>query len=67
MILCPTLGEDDIVITNDLRVHKVTGIYELIEATGAILLYLLPYSPDFNPIEQMWSKIKSILRKMKAR
>jgi len=67
MILCPTLGKDDIVIMDNLRAHKVAGIRELIEATGAILLYLPPYSPDLNPIEKMWSKIKSILRKMKAR
>jgi transposase len=66
-ILCPTLRKDHIVIMDNLRAHKVTGIRELIEDTGAILLYLPPYSPDFNPIEKMWSKIKSILRKMKAR
>ena len=66
-ILCPTLRENNIVIMDNLRAHKVIGIRELIEDTGAILLYLPPYSPDFNPIEKMWSKIKSILRKMKAR
>ena len=66
-VLCPTLCKDHIVIMDNLRAHKVNGIRELIEGTGAILLYLPPYSPDFNPIEKMWSKIKSILRKMKAR
>lgn len=54
----------DIVIMDNLRSHKVSG---LIESIGAYALYLLPYSPDFNPIEQMWSKVKSILRKIKER
>jgi transposase len=66
-ILCPTLGKDDIVIMDNLSSHKVTGIRETIEATGATLLFLPPYSPDFNPIEMMWSKIKAYLRKAKAR
>jgi len=66
-ILCPSLGQTDIVILDNLNVHKVSGIREAIESTGATLLYLPPYSPDFNPIEKMWSKIKAILRKMKAR
>lgn len=66
-ILCPTLGRDDVVIMDNLSSHKVAGIREAIEATGATLLYLPPYSPDFNPIEMMWSKIKAYLRKAKAR
>ena len=66
-ILCPTLDRGDIVIMDNLSSHKVNGIREAIEATGAILLYLPPYSPDFNPIEMMWSKIKTFLRKTKAR
>lgn len=66
-ILCPTLSRNDIVIMDNLRAHKVYGIKESIEATGAKLLYLPPYSPDFNPIEKMWSKIKAYLRKVKAR
>ena len=66
-ILCPTLSRNDIVIMDNLRVHKAQGIIEAIEATGAKLLYLPPYSPDFNPIEKMWSKIKAHLRKEKAR
>jgi transposase len=56
-----------IVVMDNLRSHKVTGVAELIESAGAILLYLPPYSPDFNPIEQMWSKIKAFLRSVKAR
>ncbi len=66
-ILCPTLCKDDIVIMDNLTSHKVAGIREAIEERGAKLIYLPPYSPDFNPIEKMWSKIKSVLRKLKAR
>jgi len=66
-VLCPTLKRDEIVIMDNLPVHKVSGIKEAIEAKGARRLYLPPYSPDFNPIEKMWSKLKNILRKMKAR
>jgi transposase len=66
-VLCPTLRKNDIVVMDNLTSHKVSGIREAIEMTGAILLYLPPYSPDFNPIEMMWSKIKAFLRKTKAR
>lgn len=66
-ILCPSLGKDDIVIMDNLSSHKASGIRKIIEDTGASLLYLPPYSPDFNPIEMMWSKIKTYLRKTKAR
>ena len=65
--LIPTLRKGDIVVMDNLRSHKVKGVIELIESSGAHVLYLPPYSPDFNPIEQMWSKIKSFLRKVKAR
>lgn len=63
-ILVPTLHEGDIVVMDNLRCHKVK---EAIESVGAFVVYLPPYSPDFNPIEMMWSKIKSLLRKWKAR
>ena len=66
-VLCPTLTDGDIVIMDNLPAHKVAGIKELIEATGAKLIYLPPYSPDLNPIEKCWSKIKTYLRKAKAR
>ena len=66
-ILCPTLCPNDVVIMDNLSSHKVPGIKESIEATGAILLYLPPYSPDFNPIEKMWSKVKAHIRKIKPR
>lgn len=66
-ILCPTLRSTDVVILDNLSSHKVPGIREAIEKTGATLKYLPPYSPDLNPIEKMWSKIKTILRKLKAR
>jgi transposase len=60
--LVPTLQKGDLVILDNLATHKIRGIVEAIEAVGARLLYLPPYSPDFNPIENMWSKIKQILR-----
>ena len=55
------------VILDNLSAHKVTGVRQQIEAIGARLLYLPPYSPDLNPIEQAWSKIKQVLRSLKAR
>ena len=66
-VLCPTLQAGDLVIMDNLAVHKVKGIRELIEAVGAKLMYLPPYSPDLNPIEKCWSKIKTYLRSAKAR
>jgi transposase len=65
--LAPTLKAGDMVIMDNLSSHKVEGVVEPIIAAGATVLYLPPYSPDFNPIELMWSKIKAYLRKMKAR
>ena len=52
---------------DNLGSHKVTGVAELIRSAGAELLYLPPYSPDFNPIEKMWSKLKAYFRKLKLR
>jgi len=66
-VLCPKLKADDLVILDNLSAHKVAGVRELIEATGAQLLYLPPYSPDFNPIEKAWAKLKQLLRAAKAR
>ena len=65
--LVPTLHKGDIVIMDNLTSHKVKGIVEPIIAAGAQVVYLPPYSPDLNPIEMMWSKIKAHLRKVKAR
>jgi transposase len=65
--LVPTLQKGDLVIMDNLATHKIGGIREAIEAIGARLLYLPPYSPDFNPIENMWSKIKQILRSQAPR
>ena len=65
--LIPTLKPGDIVIMDNLRTHKVDGVAALIQSVGAFPLYLPPYSPDLNPIEEMWSKIKAYLRKVKAR
>lgn len=67
MMLCPLLKPGDIVVMDNLPAHKVAGVREAIEAAGAILLYLPPYSPDFNPIEKGFSKLKAHLRKAAAR
>lgn len=66
-ILVPTLSEGDIVAMDNLGSHKVPGVREAIEAAGAQTLYLPAYSPDLNPIEMVFAKIKSILRKMAIR
>jgi len=60
--LAPILRPGEVVILDNLATHKVRGVRASIEAAGARLLYLPPYSPDFNPIEPMWSKIKQSLR-----
>jgi len=65
--LAPTLNKGDIVIMDNASPHKVKGVVDAIEERGAFVLYLPTYSPDLNPIEKMWSKIKAYLRKAKAR
>ena len=65
--LAPSLRPGDIVIMDNLSSHKVDGIRQAIEATGASLRYLPPYSPDLNPIEQFFAKLKAFLRKAAAR
>lgn len=66
-ILLPTLREGDIVVMDNLGAHKNAETIALIESAGAEAVFLPPYSPDLNPIEMMWSKVKSILRKLEAR
>jgi len=66
-VLCPKLRAGDVVVMDNLSSHKVAGVRERIEAAGAELLYLPPYSPDLNPIEKAWSKLKQQLRSAKAR
>ena len=66
-ILLPTLKAGDIVVLDNLSAHKSRQARELIQSVGAELWYLPTYSTDLNPIEKMWSKIKSILRTLKAR
>jgi transposase len=66
-VLAPTLRPGDVVIIDNLPAHRVTGAKAAIEAKGANLLFLPPYSPDFNPIEQAFSKFKAYLRKIAAR
>ena len=60
--LIPKLTEGDVLVMDNLSIHKMEGIKELIEAKGARIEYLPPYSPDFNPIEMMWSVIKAFVR-----
>jgi transposase len=66
-MLVPTLREGDVVVMDNLPAHKVAGVRETIEAAGARLEFLPPYSPDFNPIEQAFAQIKAFLRKEAAR
>ena len=66
-VLAPDLTPGDIVVMDNLPAHKVAGVRQAIEAAGATLLYLPPYSPDFNPIEMAFSKLKAMLRKTAAR
>ena len=66
-VLCPKLRTGHIVVMDNLSAHKVDGVRERIEACGASVLYLPPYSPDLNPIEKAWSKLKARLRALAAR
>ena len=65
--LAPCLSAGDIVVMDNLSTHKVKGVQDLIEARGASLLYLPPYSPDLNPIEMAFAKLKALLRKAAER
>jgi len=67
VILCPTLTPGDIVILDNLASHKVDGVEQAIVARGAMVLFLPPYSPDLNPIEKLFSKLKALLRKAAKR
>ncbi len=66
-VLVPELAKADLVIMDNLPAHKVAGVRQAIEGAGARLLYLPSYSPDFNPIEMAFSKLKALLRKAAAR
>ena len=66
-VLVPELAKGDIVVMDNLSSHKGPRVREMIEAAGAALLYLPPYSPDFNPIEMAFSKLKALLRKAAER
>ena len=65
--LAPTLKEGDVVIMDNLSSHKVKGLDEIVEERGARIEYLPPYSPDLNPVENMWLKVKAHLRHVKER
>jgi len=66
-VLAPELRPGDLVVMDNLPAHKISGVREAIENVGARLLFLPPYSPDFNPIEMAFSKLKALLRKAAAR
>ena len=66
-VLCPQLRPGDVVVMDNLAAHKVAGVRERVEQSGAQLRYLPPYSPDYNPIEKCWFKVKQLLRAAKAR
>ena len=66
-VLAPSLADGDIVVVDNLPAHKVEGVRAAIERRGAILVYLPPYSPDLNPIELAFAKLKALLRKAAAR
>jgi transposase len=66
-VLGPTLTPGDIVVMDNLQAHKAVGVQQALARRGARLLYLPPYSPDLSPIEPCWSKVKTALRKAKAR
>jgi transposase len=65
--LAPALAPGDVVVLDNLAAHKVDGVRQAIAAAGASILYLPPYSPDLNPIEQLFAKLKALLRKAAAR
>ena len=66
-VLCPTLRPGDLVVMDNLSPHKNDQTLHLIEQTGAAVRFLPAYSPDLNPIEKMWSKVKQFLRSAEAR
>jgi transposase len=66
-VLAPTLRTGDVVIVDNLQAHKPDAVRAALEARGAQLVFLPPYSPDLNPIEKCWAKVKAYLRKLKAR
>ena len=66
-VLAPTLALGDVVVMDNLPAHKGSAVRQAVEATGARLLFLPPYSPDFNPIENAFAKLKALLRKAAAR
>lgn len=65
--LAPSLERGDIVVMDNLNAHYAPGVREAVEVVGASVLYLPPYSPELNPIEHTWSKLKALLRRLEAR
>ncbi len=65
-VLIPTLRPGDIVVMDNLRTHHIQAVGDLLRTAGAEALYLPAYSPDLNPIEKLWSKVKAVLRKLRV-
>ena len=65
--LLPTLSPNDIIVMDNMRSHHAKAVKQILDSSGIKYLYLPPYSPDLNPIEKMWSKLKAYLRKIKVR
>jgi len=66
-VLCPQLRPGDIAVLDNLAAHRIAGVAETLTEVGATLRYLPPYSPDYNPMELAWSKVKTLLRSRAAR
>jgi transposase len=66
-VLAPALGEGDVLVLDNLSSHKMKGVLDPVYKKGVSVVFLPQYSPDLNPIELMWSKLKAVLRKLKAR
>ena len=66
-VVVPAISVGDVVVMDNLSSHRVRGVHEAIEGAGAACLYVPPYSPDFNPIEQAFGKLKGLLRQVAAR
>ena len=65
--LLPHLNGNSVLVMDNMKSHHAKAVKELLESSGVRYIYLQPYSPDLNPIEKLWSKVKALLRKFKAR
>ena len=65
--LLPHLNRNSVLVMDNMKSHHAKAVKELLDSSGVRYIYLQPYSPDLNPIEKLWSKVKALLRKFKAR